>query len=72
MSFTLSKDLVCTGKTHDGGFNFEQHLVPLKVTKQYISDDQVVVVEGLTSEGVVTLNEIKSLLEDMEYLHNKD
>lgn len=72
MSLTLQKDLLCLGETHDGGINYDEVNVPLTITKQLVQDEYVVVVEGLRDEGSITLSEIKSLLEDMEYLNNKE
>lgn len=72
MSLTLQKDLLCLGETHDGGINYDSCTIPLTITKQYVNEDEIVIVEGLRDEGSITLSEIKSLLEDMEYLNNKE
>lgn len=72
MSLTLQKDLLCLGETNDGGVNYNTCTVPLTINKQYVNEGEEVVVEGLRDEGSITLSEIKSLLEDMEYLNNKN
>lgn len=72
MSLTLQKDLLCLGETNDGGMNYDTCTIPLIITKQYVNEEYEVVVEGLRDEGAITLSEIKSLLEDMEYLNNKN